>query len=292
MLKLGEKGAILQRDKETYAIAPHIPCGVVSPDLLRRLADVAEKYGAKALKITGATRIAVVGLKEEDIDSVWEELALTPGAAVGLCVRSVRACPGTSFCKLGQQDALGMGLKLDEIYHGMELPGKFKMSVSGCGLNCAESWVRDVGLVGKKDGWMLTIGGNVGASSEYTYGVHIWDGGWVTYEFQLPTICDAEITGLELLSWLKDLSGNGPRMYVWNWNSSDWMLGNDDPGSAEAPQKAQQTASDTPRAVGRDETSSGGVSPFTSQEVGPDSSCLADVNPCAATDWALQDLNL
>lgn len=164
MLKLGEKGAILQRDKETYAIAPHIPCGVVTPELLRKLADVAEKYKAQALKITGATRIAIVGLKEEDIDKVWEELSLSPGAAVGLCVRSIRACPGTAFCKLGQQDALGIGFKLDEAYHGMQLPGKFKMAVSGCPLSCAESWVRDVGLVGKKDGWMVTIGGNVGAS--------------------------------------------------------------------------------------------------------------------------------
>ncbi len=164
MLKLGEKGAIIQRDKETYAIAPHIPCGVVTPDLLRKLADTAEKYQAQALKITGATRIAIVGLKEEDIDSVWEDLALKPGAAVGLCVRSVRACPGTTFCKIGQQDALGMGMKLDERYHGLELPGKFKMAVSGCNLNCAEGWVRDVGLYGKAKGWTLTIGGNVGAA--------------------------------------------------------------------------------------------------------------------------------
>jgi len=163
MLKLGEKGAIMQRDKETYAIAPHIPCGVVTPELLRKLADVAEKYNVQALKITGATRIAIVGIRETDIDGVWQELGMKPGAAVGLCVRSVRACPGTAFCKLGQQDALGMGMKLDAIYHGRELPGKFKMAVSGCGLNCAESWVRDVGLFGKAEGWTLVIGGNVGA---------------------------------------------------------------------------------------------------------------------------------
>ncbi len=163
MLKLGEKGAIPQRDGKTYAVAPHIPCGVVTPDLLRKIADVAEKYNAAAMKITGATRIAIVGLKEEDIDDVWSELGMTPGAAVGLCVRSIRSCPGTTFCKLGQQDALGVGMKLDESYHGLELPGKFKMAVSGCKLNCAESIVRDVGLVGQKTGWLLTIGGNVGA---------------------------------------------------------------------------------------------------------------------------------
>jgi len=164
MLKLGEKGAILQRDKETYAIAPHIPCGVVTPELLRKIADIAEKYNAQALKITSATRIAIVGLREEDVDNVWNELEMTPGAAVGLCVRSVRACPGTTFCKLGQQDALGVGMELDKLYHGVDLPGKFKMAVSGCQINCAESWVRDLGLFGKPKGWTLVIGGNVGTN--------------------------------------------------------------------------------------------------------------------------------
>ena len=163
MLKLGEKGTILQRDNQTYAIAPHIPCGVLTPQLLRKLADVAEKYGAKALKITGATRIAIVGLKEDDIDAIWSELGMSAGAAVGLCVRSIRACPGTTFCKLGKQDALSVGLALDERYHGFALPGKLKMSVSGCTLNCAESWVRDIGLTGYEEGWMLSVGGNVGA---------------------------------------------------------------------------------------------------------------------------------
>jgi len=163
VLKLGERGAIPQKGKETYAIAPHIPCGVVTPDMLRRIADVAEKYNAAALKITGATRIAIVGLKEDDVDKAWEDLQMGKGAAVGLCVRSIRACPGTTFCKLGKQDALGIGMKLDAEYHRMELPTKLKISVSGCRLNCAESWVRDVGLFGEKNGWTLTIGGNVGA---------------------------------------------------------------------------------------------------------------------------------
>ncbi|MCG8617411.1 MAG: NAD(P)/FAD-dependent oxidoreductase [Desulfobacterales bacterium] len=162
MLKLGEKGAIPQNDNETYAIAPHIPCGVVTPELLRKIADVSEKYNAKAIKITGATRMAIVGLKEEDIDGAWEDLSLDKGAAVGLCVRSVRTCPGTTFCKLGKQDALGIGMELDKRYHALELPGKFKMAVSGCKLSCSESWVRDIGLIGLPEGWTVVIGGNVG----------------------------------------------------------------------------------------------------------------------------------
>jgi NAD(P)H-nitrite reductase large subunit len=163
MLKLGEKGVIPQRDGQTYAVAPHIPCGLITPELLRRLADVAERYHAQAVKITGATRVAIIGLKEEDIDQVWTDLRLDKGAAVGLCVRSIRACPGNTYCKIGQQDALGIGMQLDHAYHAKQLPGKFKMAVSGCHLSCAESWVRDIGLIGRKDGWALVIGGNVGA---------------------------------------------------------------------------------------------------------------------------------
>ena len=84
---------------------------------------------------------------------------MSPGHAVGLCVRSVKACPGTAFCRLGQQDALTMGMKLDEKYHGLDLPSKTKIGVSGCNNQCAENCIKDIGLHGKKDGWTLTVGG-------------------------------------------------------------------------------------------------------------------------------------
>jgi len=159
----GEKGVIIQRDKVTYAVAPHIPCGVVTPETLRKLADVADKYNVAALKITSAARIAIVGIKEEDVDNVWKDLGMSPGAGVGLCVRSIKACAGTNFCKRGMQDSLSMGMKLDGIYHGMELPSKFKLGVSGCPNQCAETCIKDIGLVGMKNGWKLYVGGNGGA---------------------------------------------------------------------------------------------------------------------------------
>jgi NAD(P)H-nitrite reductase large subunit len=157
-----EKGAILQRDKETYAIAPHIPGGITNPAMLRKLADVAEKYNAAAVKITGAQRIAIVGLPAEKLDEIWSFLGEKPGAAIGLCVRSVKICPGTTFCKKGQQDAVTVGLELDKRYHGFELPWKFKMGVSGCMNDCGETCIKDVGLVGKSKGWTIKVGGNGG----------------------------------------------------------------------------------------------------------------------------------
>lgn len=155
-----EKGAILQRDKATYAIAPHIPGGIITDfNLLRRLAAVAEKYRVQAIKLTSAERFALVGLQAGDLDQVWQELGLAPGAAIGLCVRSIKICPGTTFCRLGVQDAVGVGLKLDEKYHGMALPYKFKIGVSGCPNNCSEASIKDLGLVGAAKGWRVLAGG-------------------------------------------------------------------------------------------------------------------------------------
>ncbi|WP_022664879.1 NAD(P)/FAD-dependent oxidoreductase [Desulfospira joergensenii] len=162
MLKDGEKGVIRQRGKDEpkYAIAPHLPCGLVNPDQLRRIADAAEQYGVPALKITSAARIAMIGIEEGQVDEIWKKLGMDPGQATGLCVRSIKVCPGTQFCRLGKQDSLAMGLELDRIYHGMVLPSKMKMGVSGCKIQCAENCIKDIALYGTQDGWTLTIGGN------------------------------------------------------------------------------------------------------------------------------------
>lgn len=160
---LPEKGAILQRDKKTYAVAPHIPGGIIlDVNVLRKIADVAEKYGAQALKLTSAQRIAIVGIEEEKVDAVWEELGMPKGAAIGLCVRSIKICPATHFCRMAQQDAVTLGLELDKRYHGLSLPSKFKMAVSGCMNSCSEPAIKDLGLMGTPKGYTVLIGGNAG----------------------------------------------------------------------------------------------------------------------------------
>jgi NAD(P)H-nitrite reductase large subunit len=164
MLKDGEKGAILQRDRETYGVAPHLPCGVVTPETLRMIADVAERYSVPMVKVTSAARIALLGVREQDVDAIWSELGMDPGNVVGICVRSIKACPGTTHCKRGLQDSLGVGLQLDARFHGMELPGKMKIGVSGCPLQCAETSFKDIGLIGTPKGWRVVVGGNGGAS--------------------------------------------------------------------------------------------------------------------------------
>ncbi|KAF5436145.1 NAD(P)H-nitrite reductase, large subunit [Candidatus Methanophagaceae archaeon] len=159
-----DKGAIVQRDYETYAIAPQMPGGICEPCTLRKIADVAEKYNAAALKLTSAQRIAIVGLAESDIDAAWRDLDMPPAAAIGLCIRSVKICPGTTFCKRGKQDSVKLGLEFDSKYHGLELPSKFKIGVSGCSNSCAESWIKDLGFIGMPKGWKVVIGGSAGAA--------------------------------------------------------------------------------------------------------------------------------
>jgi NAD(P)H-nitrite reductase large subunit len=167
MLQDGEKGAILQKDKESYAIVPHFSVGLVTANDLRKIADVADKYNVAAMKITSAARIAMVGFKEEDIDAAWRDLGMDPGHAIGLCVRSIKACPGTTLCRLGKQDALGLGQELDRRYHGYQLPNKCKIGVSGCINNCAETPVKDIGFVGKTKGWTLMVGGNAASRPQF-----------------------------------------------------------------------------------------------------------------------------
>ncbi len=158
-MTIHKNASVRQRDKETYAVVPHVPCGVITPDTLRKIADVSEKYDAAALKITSAARIAIVGVKEEDVPKAWEDLDMKPGQAIGKVVRSIKACPGTTFCALAKQDALTIGMAIDEKYHGMELPSKTKMGVSGCQNQCAENCIKDASLAGYKNGWTLMAGG-------------------------------------------------------------------------------------------------------------------------------------
>ncbi len=158
MLKDGEKGVILQRDRQTYAIAPHIPCGMVTPELLERFARIALKYSAD-LKITSAARIAFLGIKEEDVDSIWEDLGTGQGHPVGLCVRSIKVCPGKSYCRLAKQNSIEMGMIMDRRYHGMPLPSKMKMAVSGCKIQCGENCIKDISLYGTETGWSVMVGG-------------------------------------------------------------------------------------------------------------------------------------
>ena len=155
-------GTILQRDKKTYAITPRIPGGILTPDILENISKVVKKYKLPAVKITSGNRIALVGIEEKDIDSVWKELGMEVAHAKGLCFHYVQTCPGTDFCKYGIQDSIGLGTKLEKIFYNKKFPAKVKIGVSGCNMCCANSFIKDIGVVGKRLGWTVVLGGRAG----------------------------------------------------------------------------------------------------------------------------------
>lgn len=157
------RGAIIQRDKETYAIVPKIAMGLVDGDTLVKIAEVVKKYNIPIIKITSAQRIALVGIKAQDVDKVWGDLGMDDGRPIGLCLHYVQACPGTAVCKYGLQSSLTLGGEIDKLFNSYELPAKFKIGISGCPMNCGEAPVRDIGLYGKRSGWTLMFGGNSGS---------------------------------------------------------------------------------------------------------------------------------
>ena len=159
------KGANLQKIRDgnrTYAITPHLPGGFIKPDIMRKYADVAEKYHG-ILKLTSAQRIMIIGLKAEDIESIWQELDMEPAMGFANCVRSVKICPGNVFCKRGKQDSIKLGMELDKLYHKKEMPSRIKFAVAGCQNSCSEVHVRDIGVLGTDFGWDIYVGGTAGS---------------------------------------------------------------------------------------------------------------------------------
>ena len=159
------KAANLQKIRDgnrTYAITPHLPGGFIKPDLMRKYADVAEKYHG-VMKLTSAQRVMITGLKAEDIEKIWQDLDMEPAMGFANCVRSVKICPGNVFCKRGKQDSIKLGMELDKLYHKKEMPSRMKFGVAGCQNSCAEVHVKDVGVIGTDIGWDVYVGGTAGA---------------------------------------------------------------------------------------------------------------------------------
>lgn len=159
------RGANLQKIREgkrTYAITPHLPGGFIKPDIMRRYADVADKYNG-VLKCTSAQRIMITNLESEDIENIWEELGMQPALGYANCVRSVKICPGIVFCKRGKGDSIKLGMELDKRYIVKEMPSRMKLGVSGCPNSCSEAVIKDIGVIATDIGWDIYVGGSAGS---------------------------------------------------------------------------------------------------------------------------------
>jgi nitrite reductase (NADH) large subunit len=156
--------ANIQRDG-TFSVVPQMKGGVTTPAQLRKIADVAEKYEVPMVKITGGQRIDLLGVRKEDLPAMWDDLGMPSGYAYGKSMRTVKTCVGSDFCRFGLGDSTQLGIDLESRFQGIESPAKMKMAVVGCPRNCAEAYVKDVGVVAVGNGkWEVYVGGAAGAS--------------------------------------------------------------------------------------------------------------------------------
>ncbi|QTP54197.1 nitrite reductase large subunit [Billgrantia sulfidoxydans] len=148
----------------TYSVVPRVPGGEITPDKLVVLGQVAQKY-ALYTKVTGGQRIDLFGARLEDLPAIWGELieaGFETGHAYGKSTRTVKSCVGSTWCRYGVQDSVGMAIQLENRYKGLRAPHKLKFAVSGCTRECAEAQSKDIGVIATENGWNLYVCGNGG----------------------------------------------------------------------------------------------------------------------------------
>jgi nitrite reductase [NAD(P)H] large subunit len=156
--------ANIQRDG-TFSVVPRIYGGVTSAAELKRIAEVAEKYRAKMVKITGGQRIDLLGFKKADLPAVWRDLGMPSGHAYTKAFRTCKSCVGTDFCRYGLGDSIALAQKIERRFQGLESPHKMKLATAGCPRNCSEAYVKDLGAVAIEGGqWEVYVGGAAGSS--------------------------------------------------------------------------------------------------------------------------------
>jgi nitrite reductase (NADH) large subunit len=153
----------IQKDG-TYSVVPRMPGGEVTPDGLIAVGRVAKKYSLYT-KITGGQRIDLFGARVEQLPLIWEELieaGFETGHAYGKSLRTVKSCVGSTWCRYGVDDSVGLAIELENRYKGLRAPHKIKFGVSGCTRECAEAQGKDVGIIATEKGWNLYVCGNGG----------------------------------------------------------------------------------------------------------------------------------
>src|SRR2546429_8605142 len=146
----------------TFSVVPRMRGGVTTPAELRRIADVAERYEVKMVKVTGSQRIDLLGVNKADLPKIWADLGMPSGQAYTKGVRMVKTCVGTDFCRFGVQDSTKAGIELERRLEHLYTPHKLKMGSGGCPRNCAEATVNDIGLVGQEGSRQGVGGGAAG----------------------------------------------------------------------------------------------------------------------------------
>ncbi|WP_284747459.1 nitrite reductase large subunit NirB [Amycolatopsis sp. RTGN1] len=160
--------ANLQRNG-TYSVVPRIPGGEITPEKLIVIGQVAQDFGLYT-KITGGQRIDLFGATVDQLPLIWRRLVdagFESGHAYGKALRTVKSCVGSTWCRYGVQDSVGLAIELELRYRGLRSPHKLKSAVSGCARECAEARGKDFGIIATENGWNLYVGGNGGTTPRH-----------------------------------------------------------------------------------------------------------------------------
>lgn len=153
--------ANIQKD-QTFSVVPRMFGGVTTASELRRIADVAERFEVRMIKVTGGQRLDLLGVRKEDLPAMWQALDIPSGHAYAKAVRTVKTCVGSDFCRFGIGDSTALGIALEHALTGLYTPHKLKSGVTGCPRNCAEITVKDLGIMAIATGWEIHVGGAAG----------------------------------------------------------------------------------------------------------------------------------
>lgn len=153
----------MQKDG-TYSIVPRIAGGEITPDKLIILGEVARDFDLYT-KITGGQRVDLFGAQLHQLPEIWTRLVdagFETGHAYGKSVRTVKSCVGSTWCRYGVDDSVGLAIDIENRYKGVRAPHKIKFAVSGCTRECAEAQSKDFGVIATENGWNLYVCGNGG----------------------------------------------------------------------------------------------------------------------------------
>ena len=145
---LKKAGLMKQIQKDRFSMRLKVVGGQVSCEQMKKLGEVAEKYGKGYVHLTSRQGVEIPFIALEDIETVRSEL-VAGGVKLGACgprVRTVTACQGSAVCPSGLIDTTALAEELDERFGGREAPHKFKLGITGCRNNCLKAEENDLGF--------------------------------------------------------------------------------------------------------------------------------------------------
>jgi sulfite reductase (ferredoxin) len=161
-----------KQDGLVYAGLP-ILRGRLTPEEMRRIAGLAERYGTGELRATSMQNLIIVNVPQARADELTRE---AHGGGLRLegspFRRGTVACTGSEFCKLALTETKGFARWLVEELEA-RMPGfeeHLRINITGCPNSCGQHWIADIGIEGKKlkvdghlvDAYYFCVGGAVG----------------------------------------------------------------------------------------------------------------------------------